>query len=106
MEQLSDFNSQNSDESLKRISVFEACMEHEPVTRSQAKRILSQCESFKEVILDFEKVQYISQGFSDEMFRVFPNAHPYIKLTPVNMNTEVRNMYLYAIHTKVEAPKF
>ena len=40
-------------------------MEHEPVTRSQAKRILSQCESFKEVILDFEKVQYISQGFSE-----------------------------------------
>jgi hypothetical protein len=70
MEQLSDFNSQNSDESLKRISVFEACMEHEPVTRSQAKRILSQCESFKEVILDFEKVQYISQGFSDEMFEL------------------------------------
>lgn len=38
-------------------------MEHEPVPRSQAKRILSQCESFKEVILDFEKVQYMSQGF-------------------------------------------
>ena len=89
-----------------KIPIFEACLDHEPVSRSQARRILARLESFKEVILDFEKMEYMSQGFADEMFRVFPNAHPDTKLTPVNMNAEVRNMYLYALHTKVEAPKF
>jgi hypothetical protein len=84
-----------------KIPVYEACLDHEPISRSQAKRIYSRLDSFKEVILDFEKVQFMTQGFADEMFRVFANKNPQTVLTPINMNAEVQKMYLYTIHNKV-----
>jgi hypothetical protein len=43
------------------------------VSRSQARRILSGLNKFSLVILDFDKVPSIGQGFSDEIFRVFKN---------------------------------
>jgi len=33
-------------------------------------------EKFKEIILDFDGVKTIGQGFADEIFRVFKKAHP------------------------------
>jgi hypothetical protein len=47
-------------------------------------------DEFREVVLDFERVTGIGQGFADEIFRVFANAHPETKLVPVNMNDPVR----------------
>jgi hypothetical protein len=46
-------------------------------------------ERFREVVLDFERVTGIGQGFADEIFRVFANAHPETTLVPVNMNEPV-----------------
>ncbi|MBR2259193.1 MAG: DUF4325 domain-containing protein [Blautia sp.] len=63
-----------------------------PVSRSQAKRLSHRFEEFKEVILDFEGIDWIGQGFADQLFRVFVNAHPEIKILPENMNAEVRKM--------------
>lgn len=60
------------------------------VSRSQAKRILNRVEKFKTVILDFQDVEYIGQGFADEMFRVFVNRNPQIKLIPVNHNKDIQ----------------
>lgn len=82
------------------IPVFEACNDGNPVARSQARRITERLERFKEVILDFNKCDIMAQGFSDELFRVFQNANPDIKLIPINMNEEVEWMYLHAIHYK------
>ncbi len=62
------------------------------VSRSQAKRLIFRFEKFKTVILDFEGVAEIGQGFSDEVFRVFQNAHVDIKLVPVNMTAAVKEM--------------
>jgi hypothetical protein len=59
------------------------------VSRSQAKRLLSRFERFKEVFLDFHGVQTIGPAFADEIFRVFWNQNPQIKLTWINANTEV-----------------
>ena len=84
-----------------KIPVFEACLDRNPVSRSQARRICSRLNNFHEVILDFEKVNYMSQGFADEMFRVFHNDFPDVVVTPINMNEETNNMYLYTIHNKV-----
>lgn len=84
-----------------KIPVFEACLDRNPLSRSQARRICSRLNNFKEVILDFEKVEYMAQGFADEIFRVFHNDYPDVVLTPINMNEETRNMYLYTIHNKV-----
>lgn len=89
-----------------RIPVFEACLDRDPVARSQARRMCAHLDSFKEAVLDFDKVDIMGQGFADEVFRVYANRHPTVKLTPVNMNEDVHRMYLYTINNKVEAPKF
>jgi hypothetical protein len=62
------------------------------ISRSQAKRVLSRVELFKIVVFNFDGVQTIGQAFSDEIFRVFANAHPGIELYAVNANSEVKRM--------------
>jgi hypothetical protein len=63
-----------------------------PVSRSQAKRILTRLELFKEVVLDFKGVTMIGPAFADEIFRVFRNQFPQVNLTTINMNQEVEKM--------------
>lgn len=60
------------------------------VSRSQARRVLAGLEKFKSIVLDFDKVPTIGQAFADEIFRVFKNKYPDIKITPTNMNETVR----------------
>jgi len=73
--------------------VFLAQYENEKlVSRSQARRLLARFERFKVVLLDFEKVDYIGQAFADEIFRVFQQEHPQVKLLWTNENDEVRGM--------------
>ena len=50
------------------------------MSRSQARRILSGLELFKEVTLDFNGIEYIGQAFADEIFRVFSNMNKNTKL--------------------------
>lgn len=64
-----------------------------PVSRSQAKRVCNRLDNFEEVILDFEGLEWMGQGFAHQIFVVFQNAHPQILLTPVNMNEAVTKMY-------------
>ena len=70
------------------------------VSRSQARRVLSGLELFKEVILDFKDVEYIGQAFADEIFRVFPNMNPNTAISAQNTNSEVQNMINRARNTK------
>lgn len=74
------------------IPVKEACLTGEPVARSQARRICNRLDEFKEVILDFNRVEVMGQGFADELFRVYALAHPQVMLRPVNMTSEVERM--------------
>ncbi len=62
------------------------------VSRSQARRVLARFENFKEILLDFEGVDFIGQAFADEIFRVFKNAHPNINIIYVNANKNVEKM--------------
>lgn len=75
-----------------RIPVKEACISGEPTARSQARRICNRLEEFKEVTFDFSNVEFLGQGFADEIFRVYATAHPEIELCPVNMLPEVERM--------------
>ncbi|MBI4097913.1 MAG: DUF4325 domain-containing protein [Candidatus Levybacteria bacterium] len=59
------------------------------VSRSQARRVLTNLDKFKTVILDFDQVPTIGQAFADEIFRVFAQKHPDIKISPINMNEAV-----------------
>jgi len=69
------------------------------ISRSQARRVLSGLELFKEVTLDFKDVTYIGQAFADEIFRVFPNMNPNTSITAQNANTEIQNMINRAKNT-------
>ena len=69
--------------------------EGDPISRSQAKRVCSRLEQFSEVELDFDGVSFVGQGFAHQIFFVFANAHPEIKLIPINMNDNVRKMYVH-----------
>lgn len=64
----------------------------ELVSRSQAKRLLARVELFKHVVFDFRHVDSIGQAFADQIFRVFANDHPEIKLVPIHTSDEVRAM--------------
>ena len=71
------------------------------VSRSQARRILSGLELFREVVLDFKGVAYIGQAFADEIFRVFPNMNRKTTIKAQNTNSEIDKMIHRAIHTKI-----
>lgn len=62
------------------------------ISRSQARRILFGLENFQHIILDFSNVTTVGQAFVDEVFRVFQNAHPKIKLETIHTNEEIEFM--------------
>lgn len=62
------------------------------VSRSQARRVMTGLDKFKKIILDFDRVPTVGQGFADEIFRVFQDRHPGIEITPVNTNEAVNFM--------------
>ncbi len=57
-----------------------------------AKRLVARFEGFKTVCLDFTGIEEVGQAFADEIFRVFQNAHPAIKLVAIHTTTAVRQM--------------
>jgi len=62
------------------------------ISRSQARRILSGLDKYKTIVLDFDKVTTIGQAFADEIFRVFQQRHPQIRIQPINMIEPVKFM--------------
>lgn len=66
------------------------------VSRSQAKRLLTRFERFKEILLDFDNVDTIGQAFADEIFRVYTSQNPNLHLYYVNANKQVEEMILRA----------
>jgi len=62
------------------------------VSRSQAKRLLIGLEKFKTVVLDFKGVKSVGQAFVDEVFRVFNNEYPDIKIHYINADDEIDSM--------------
>ena len=107
---LSNFSSKSSDE------VFEAYEDEDnsftrtqiplkniyeswPVSRSEAKRLCRGFDRFLEVELDFTDIAKIGQGFAHELFVVWQNAHPEVRLIPVGANTAVRKMISHVLNT-------
>jgi len=62
------------------------------VSRSEARRLVRGLDRFREVVLDFDRVAAVGQGFADEVFRVFAGAHPSTRLLPTNMAPAVEFM--------------
>ncbi len=72
------------------------------ISRSQAKRLLVGLDKFEEIILNFKKVRNVGQGFIDEIYRVFRNKHPNIKIDSINMNSIIKSMIR---HIRVDKEK-
>ena len=72
-----------------------------PVSRSQAKRLCNRFDKFAEIELDFQGIEEIGQGFAHEIFVVFQNNHPGIKLFPVNMTPSVEKMINHVKKTNI-----
>lgn len=67
------------------------------VSRSHAKRVSHRFERFKRVELDFAGISEIGQAFADELFRVFANAHPEIRISPINTTPMVARVIKRAV---------
>lgn len=59
------------------------------VSRSVARRLVLGLERFRKVVLDFEGVDVVGQGFADEVLRVWAREHPGVDLIPVGMSEPV-----------------
>lgn len=70
------------------------------ISRSEAKRLLHGLTRFREVVLDFEGVRAVGQGFADEVFRVWHTQHPEVRLEPVRMSEPVAFMVERARHAQ------
>jgi hypothetical protein len=68
------------------------------MSRSQAKRILSGLEKFKIIVLDFDRVNVIGQSFADEIFRIWQDHHPDIRIQWINSNDNIDFMIGRAIN--------
>jgi len=78
-------------------------MEHEGeslISRSQAKRLITRFNKFVEVGLDFNGVNQIGQAFADQIFRVFKNKHPEVRLLVIKATKNVKNMIQRVQSTK------
>lgn len=78
-------------------------MEHEGeslISRSQAKRLITRFNKFVEVGLDFKGVNQIGQAFADQIFRVFKNKHPEVRLIVIEATKGVKNMIKRVQSTK------
>lgn len=73
-----------------RISMYKAGESF--ISRSQARRMLAGLESFTLIVLDFQNVRTIGQGFADEVFRIWKSHHPRIQIEVRHANENVEMM--------------
>lgn len=69
----------------------------EYISRSEAKRLLSGLDKFREIVLDFKGVRSIGQGFVDEIFRVFAENHPRITLRTEHVSPTLMPMISHVV---------
>ena len=68
------------------------------VSRSQARRILYGLEKFKKIVLDFDKIKMVGQGFADEIFRLWKFKYPKARIIYKNANEDVEFMIKRTSH--------
>ena len=108
--QLSNFTRKNSQEVFDMFSNVDGgftktripiknMFDADPVSRSQAKRVCNGLNRFREVEIDFSGVDWMGQGFAHQIFVVFQNEHPEIRLIPINMSEGAARMYAHVTGT-------
>jgi len=87
---LDDNSDYGFDKTEIRVKLFTSGGVH--VSRSQARRILTGLDKFKVILLDYENVPLVGQAFADEIYRVFQECHPDIRIENENMSEGVKFM--------------
>ncbi|MFH1782686.1 MAG: DUF4325 domain-containing protein [Candidatus Omnitrophota bacterium] len=72
-------------------------MTSEYISRSQARRLLTGLDKFEEIILDFDGVETVGQGFADEVFRVWKSNNRNKNIIYKNTNENVEFMIKRAL---------
>lgn len=84
------------DSKFQKTKVRVKLLQTEYVSRSEARRLVLNLDKFSEVVLDFKDVKSVGQGFADEVFRVFVNRHPEIRITAEKAKPGVAAMLRHA----------
>ena len=63
--------------------------------------MLAGLDKFKEIILDFQGVKSIGQGFADEILRVFQKEHPDIIIKIENLNPALKSIINHVVDNKI-----
>jgi biotin operon repressor len=92
-----EFAPADMDYRFQKTSVLVKLFQQEYVSRSEARRMLARLDKFRSVELDFRDVRSLGQGFADEVFRVFPRAHPDVAIRAVNVRAAVEPMIRHVI---------
>jgi anti-sigma regulatory factor (Ser/Thr protein kinase) len=98
----STFAPEEFDYRFERTRVLVKLFHQNYVSRSEAKRLLYGLDKFSEIILDFEGVKSIAQGFTDEIFRVFSNAHPDINLKIENLSPILEPIIKHVVDNNIK----
>jgi DNA-binding transcriptional ArsR family regulator len=88
----SEFAPEEYDFRFQKTKVLVKLLQRDFVSRSEAKRLVANLEKFSEIVLDFRDVKSVGQGFADEVFRVFAQRHPAVKIATENTNPGVDAM--------------
>lgn len=70
-----------------------------PVSRSEARRLLGSILPFNDIILDFSGVEEIGQGFAHELFVLGKQKYPHINLKTIKTRKTVEDMITRVVNT-------
>lgn len=87
-----EFSPAEYDFRFQRTKVSVKLLQSDYISRSEAKRLLTNLDRFRDIVLDFKDVKSIGQGFADEIFRGFAKRHPEITISTQNTNPSIDAM--------------
>jgi len=92
-----DYASEEYDYRFDRTRVQVRLFQRQYISRSEARRLVHGLDKFAEIILDFNGVKTIGQGFADEVFRVFKKEHPDIIIKTENVSPALEPMIRHVV---------
>lgn len=90
------FAPEEYDFQFQKTTVLVKLLQRDYVSRSEAKRLVANLDKFREIVLDFRDVKSVGQGFADEVFRIFAQRHPAIRIATENTKPAVDAMIRHA----------
>jgi biotin operon repressor len=92
-----DYAPEEYDYRFDRTRVQVKLFQKQYISRSEARRLVHGLDKFAEIILDFNGVKTIGQGFADEVFRVFKQQHPDIIIKTDNVSPALEPMIKHVV---------